>query len=247
MPREWDAKAYDELRLPHEAWGARALGRLTLEGSERVLDAGCGTGRDTVELLRRLPTGSVIAVDGSRRMLEELRTRVADHLERVEIVHADLEQPLPPALRADAVFSVAAFHWITDHDALFRNLAAVLRPGGRLVAECGGEGNVASIDAALEGLVSGGRVWNFPDPQTTEQRLARAGFTRVDVRLRRDPLRLERGSMLHGYLETVVLGTHLDRLLPSERQRFVRQVADRLPAPEIDYVRLEISAERLAS
>jgi|SRR5450631_4429767 trans-aconitate methyltransferase len=63
--REWDAASYDALPLPHERWGQRLLATLPLRGDEIVLDVGAGTGRDTEALLRRLPGGHVIAVDGS--------------------------------------------------------------------------------------------------------------------------------------------------------------------------------------
>ena len=53
--REWDASTYDALPLPHVAWGQRVLDRMRLEGDERVLDAGCGTGRDGEALLERWP------------------------------------------------------------------------------------------------------------------------------------------------------------------------------------------------
>src|SRR5215470_3228907 len=105
MPREWDAATYDALPLPHERWGRRTLDRLPLEGHEHVLDAGCGTGRDTALLLDRLPDGRVTAVDGSRRMLERLRERLADRLDRVDVVEADLTEPLALPAPVDAVFS----------------------------------------------------------------------------------------------------------------------------------------------
>ncbi|WP_250287589.1 MULTISPECIES: class I SAM-dependent methyltransferase, partial [unclassified Frankia] len=94
MPREWDARGYDSLPLPHEQWGLRTLSRLALAGGETVLDAGCGTGRDTAALLDRLPHGRVIAVDGSAAMLDRLRARLDGRTDRLEIVHADLARPL---------------------------------------------------------------------------------------------------------------------------------------------------------
>ncbi|MGH7867873.1 MAG: class I SAM-dependent methyltransferase, partial [Candidatus Dormibacteraceae bacterium] len=72
---EWDARSYDALPLPHKQWGARAIERLRLTGSEIVFDLGCGTGRDTELLLDALPNGRVIAVDGSEQMLTELRAK----------------------------------------------------------------------------------------------------------------------------------------------------------------------------
>jgi SAM-dependent methyltransferase len=76
MLREWDAAAYDSLPLPHLRWGRRTLERLSFAGDETVLEAGCGTGRDTEALLDRLPHGRVVAVDGSARMLQRLRERL---------------------------------------------------------------------------------------------------------------------------------------------------------------------------
>jgi trans-aconitate 2-methyltransferase len=245
MPREWDAKTYDALPLPHLEWGRRTLARLPLRGDERVLDAGCGTGRDTEGLLDRLPNGSVVAVDGSVHMLEQLRERLAGRLDRVEVVHADLTGPLPFDGEVDAVFSVAAFHWIEDHAALFASLASRMRPGARLVTECGGQGNIAAVNAAIAGVI-GGRPdrWEFAGPDETRRRLADAGFTDIDVRLRPHPARLSPGPQLDAYLATVILGPYLDAMPAAEHDSFVAAVAAGLPEPVIDYVRLEITATR---
>ena len=245
MLREWDATTYDSLPLPHLRWGRRTLGRLSFGGGETVLEAGCGTGRDTEALLDRLPRGRVIALDGSARMLERLRERLADRLDRVEALQADLLKPLPVAAPADAAFSVATFHWIHDHDTLFANIARALRPGARFAADCGGRGNVAAVRSALEEVL-GERtgVWNFAGADETGERLERAGFTDVEVALERDPARLEPGEQFHRYLETVVLGAHLDRLPPAGRRAFVEAVAARLDEPVVDYVRLVFTATR---
>ncbi|MCO6010666.1 class I SAM-dependent methyltransferase [Actinoallomurus purpureus] len=244
MIREWDATAYDALPLPHLRWGRRTLDRLTLSGDETVLEAGCGTGRDTAALLDLLPQGRVIAVDGSARMLDRLRARLADGLDRVDVLQADLTEPLPIA-RADAAFSVATFHWIHDHDVLFANIARALRPGAPFVADCGGRGNIARVRAALAKVTGEDpEVWNFAGAEETRQRLERAGFTDVRADLVPDPARLEPGEQFESYLATVVLGAHLDRLPRSEHQGFVHAVAAELAEPVVDYVRLEFSARR---
>jgi trans-aconitate 2-methyltransferase len=155
MLREWDATTYDSLPLPHVRWGRQTLERFSFAGDETVLEAGCGTGRDTEALLDALPRGRVIAVDGSARMLERLRERLAGRLDRVEAIQADLTRPLPISAPADAAFSVATFHWIHDHDALFAGIARALRPGARFVADCGGKGNVAVVRAAVEDVLGG--------------------------------------------------------------------------------------------
>ena len=224
-------------------WGASVVDRLPLEGNERVLDAGCGTGRVTAVLAERLPNGRVIALDGSRSMIEQARDRLATFGDRIEYVVADLGSPLPIHRPIDAILSTATFHWVPDHDALFRNLAAVLRPRGRLVAQCGGVGNIASIQAVLATIGDGwlGDV-HFETPEATARRLEAAGFVDVDCWLSDEPTTFEPGEPFETYLRTVVLGSHVARLPESERAAFVKEVARRLAEPRIDYVRLNIRA-----
>ncbi|MFD4183261.1 class I SAM-dependent methyltransferase [Rhodococcus sp. NPDC058514] len=243
---EWDARTYDRLPLPHRRWGAAAIARLELGGDEAVLDLGCGTGRDAELLLGLLPHGHVIAVDGSEQMLSELRTRLASQLHRITVIRADVREPLTLPRSVDAALSVATLHWLPDHAEVFRSVAAVLRPGGRFVAEAGGAGNLARFRTALRAVsgADGGELWNFADTAETADRLQDAGFTDIDVRLVADPARLERGEQLEAFLATVLLGAQLRDLPADERRPFVHAVAERLPEPVIDYVRLQISAVR---
>jgi trans-aconitate 2-methyltransferase len=174
-PRDWNATSYERMSAPLEAMGRDVLDRLDLRGDERVLDAGCGTGRVTAALLERLPRGEVVAVDGSSAMVEAARRRLGDAVElRVaDLLELELDRPV------DAILSTATFHWIADHDRLFARLHAVLKPGGRLVAQCGGAGNIAELKAAAErvgerepfapALAGWPGPWNFarrPRPRT---------------------------------------------------------------------------------
>jgi trans-aconitate 2-methyltransferase len=245
MPRDWDGRTYDRVADPMTRWGTAVLDRLPLAGDERVLDAGCGSGRVTEQLLERLPRGHVVALDGAPSMIEAARDRLVRFGERVTYVVADLGRPLPVAPPVDAILSTATFHWVPDHDALFRNLAAVLRPGGRLVAQCGGAGNIASVQRVLAGIGDGwlGPV-HFADPATTTSRLATAGFVEIDCWLTDEPTDFAPGPDFEAYLRTVVLGAHLERLPASQHDAFVRAVADGLGEPRIDYVRLNILASR---
>jgi trans-aconitate 2-methyltransferase len=246
-PRDWDATTYDRIATPQTRWGSAVLDRLPLDGDELVVDAGCGSGRVTEQLLERLPSGRVVAVDGSPAMLDEAARRLSRFGDRVSFLEADLGRPfdLPGGELADAILSTATFHWIADHDALFRNLAAVMRPGGRLAAQCGGAGNIASVMAVLATTGDGwlGGV-HFATPETTAERLRAAGFVDVETWLQPEPTHFEAGEPFETFLRTVVLGNHLARLRPEEREPFVRQVVARLPEPVIDYVRLNIAARR---
>jgi trans-aconitate 2-methyltransferase len=241
--REWDATTYDRVADPQTRWGRAVLDRLPLDGTERVLDAGCGSGRVTELLAERLPGGRVVALDASAAMIEAARTRLAPFGDRIEYVVADLGQPLPLAEPVDAILSTATFHWVPDHDALFTNLAAVLRPGGRLVGQCGGAGNIASIRRVLATIGDG---WpgaaHYETPEATVRRLEAAGFVDIECWLTEEPTRFDRGEPLETFLRTVILGGHLERLPAGERDAFVKAVAAGLPEPLIDYVRLNIVA-----
>jgi trans-aconitate 2-methyltransferase len=245
VTRDWDAETYDRVADPMTRWGVSVLGRLTLDGHETVLDAGCGSGRVTELLCERLSSGRVVAVDGSPAMIDAARTRLARFGDRVSFVVADLGRPLPVTGPIDAVLSTATFHWVPDHDTLFRNLVAVLRPGGRLVAQCGGAGNIARVQAVLATIGDG---WlgpaHFETAEATASRLRAAGFEDIRCWLVEEPTMLEAGEPFETYLATVVLGAHLERLPASRRASFVHEVARRLGSHEIDYVRLNIDARR---
>ena len=245
---EWDARSYDALPLPHKRWGPAAIARLRLAGGETVADLGAGTGRDAAELLTALPRGRVLAIDGSQQMLAQLRDRLARQLDRVQVLQADLREPLPVTEPVDAVLSVATLHWLPDHAQVFSSVAGMLRPGGQFVAEAGGEGNIATVRAALAelGADDGKDIWNFAGAGETRDRLAAAGFTGIEAGLVPDPARFESADQLEAFLATVVLGAHLRDLPAAERRPFVRAVAGRLDEPVVDYVRLQIRAVRAA-
>jgi len=196
-------------------------------------------------LAARLPRGRVVALDGSPSMVDAARARLAPFGERIEYVVADLGRPLPIDGTVDAVLSTATFHWVPDHDALFANLAAVVRPGGLLVAQCGGAGNIATVKAVLATIGDG---WigpaHYETPMATVGRLDAAGFVDIECWLTDEPTRFEPGEPFETFLRTVILGPNLERLPERERDAFVREVADRMPEPLIDYVRLNITARR---
>ena len=242
---EWNAVSYDKVADPQARWGAEVLERLPLDGDEAVLDAGCGTGRVTELLLARLPRGRVVALDASASMLEQARGRLARFGDQVSFVQADLGQPLPISEPVDAVLSTATFHWVPDHDALFANLASVLRPGGWLVAQCGGFGNVATLLRVATEIHPGfHRVHNFQTAEATRARLARSGFDQVETWLSDAPTRFDTPDQFEAFLETVCLRTFIDELPAEGREPFVKAVAARMPDLTLDYVRLNITARR---
>jgi trans-aconitate 2-methyltransferase len=248
-PRDWDADVYTRVSDPQFEWAQDVLERLPLEGDETVLDAGCGSGRVTQLLLDRLPRGRVFAVDGAPSMVEAARESL--DRERTTAWVSDLvELELPEPV--DAVLSTAVFHWVHDHDRLFARLFDALKPGGRLVAQCGGVGNVDNFHGHLGGAADlpeyaryfDGMTepWNFSTPVQTAQRLAEAGFVDVACWLEEKPLT---PPAPRDFVRVVCLGHHLERLPEELREPFVDAVCERAGSPLVlDYVRLNIDARR---
>jgi trans-aconitate 2-methyltransferase len=245
-PRDWDAATYHRVSVPHEEWARSILDRLELAGDERVLDAGCGSGRVTSMLIERLPEGSVVAVDGSPSMIEEVRSvlRPEDEALVADLTDLRLAEPV------DVVFSSAVFHWVLDHDALFRSLRGVLRPGGRLAAQNGGAGNIARLKKSSKEVAGRepyavhfegfGEPWNYAAPEETEARLRAAGFAEARCWLQPwDVVPPEPAE----FLSTVCLGPHMDRLPAELRDPFVSDILALEDEPLVlDYVRLNIDA-----
>jgi trans-aconitate 2-methyltransferase len=247
--RDWDAASYDRVSDPQLGWAREQLERLQLRGGEVVLDAGCGSGRVTALLADRVPGGRVYAVDVAPSMVEHARAALGGRATvlRQDLVELDLPEPV------DAIFSNATFHWIHDHDALFAALARTLKPGGRLVAQCGGRGNIdsfrttADLVAAEEPFaryfVDWKRPWNYATDYETAERLTRAGFTDVTCWL--EPKTVTPADP-RAFVQTVCLVRHLDPLPGELRVEFVERVLARCGQPlALEYVRLNMMGRTL--
>jgi trans-aconitate 2-methyltransferase len=247
MPvRQWDGNSYDRISGTMEALGLAVLDRLELSGDELVVDAGCGSGRITQALIERLPHGRVIAIDESPSMIAAARERLGPDVDLrvVDLLELQLEEP------TDAILSTATFHWIADHERLFERLHAALRPGGRLVAQCGGEGNITVLRSSAnevlarepyaEHFVDWRPPWNYAGAEITRERLLAAGFSAAEVWLTPAPREPEHPRE---FLSTIVLGPHVQQLPEELRERFMDDVLEELGEPVVvDYVRLNIDA-----
>ena len=254
-PKEWNASAYHVLSEPQFAWGLRVLERARLTGGERVLDAGCGSGRVTAVIASRVERGFVVGCDLSENMTRAAAKSLGGGATSA-VVCADLSA-LPFCGAFDLIFSTATFHWIRDHDRLFAALRAALRSGGRLEAQCGGGPNLAAIHARADALAgtepfrahfaTWEEPWLFASPEETASRLDRAGFTAIDCWLEHAPTSFPDGNRFGAFIESVVMRPYLARLAdPTLRRAFLDAIvagaAGDNPAFTLDYWRLNISA-----
>ena len=238
MTVEWNAQAYDSLPLPHEEWGRGVIDGLTLHGDETLIDAGCGSGRDAQLALTRLPEGRIVGLDAS----ESMRAAFADRfsgIPAVEVHDADLMADWPVAAgSADAVMSVAAFHWLDRHDAVWAQVARALRPGGRVRIDAGGAGNLTRLLAAVDEVGATGLLptWHYAGVDETLGHLRSVGLTPIEVRLRSAPAYFADDATYARYLADVVL----HHLSDDQRGEVAAIMGDRC----VDYVRLEVAAKK---
>jgi trans-aconitate 2-methyltransferase len=245
---DWDAESYHRIAGMQERWGLKVLDRLDLRGDEVVLDAGCGSGRMTRHVLERVPDGRVIGVDASPSMIEHARGELGDD-DRLELIVGDLAE-LDLEEQVDVIFSNATFHWVPDHERLFARLSDVLRPGGRMEVQFGGEGNVREFTGAIETLAADPEFsehlsdldapWYFAGTQETEARLRAAGFEVDSIWLDHYD---EQPDDPYAFMRASGLNAHVERLPGDLSERFMSRMRELMPEPvTLHYVRLNVSA-----
>ncbi len=253
--REWNSAVYHRLSGPQVSWGKKVLSRLQLRGDEVVLDAGCGTGRLTADLLDALPRGRVIGIDLSQNMLRS----ACEHLNlqfggRVSLVACDLLH-LPFERAFDVIVSTAAFHWVPDHDRLFLNLRRALIPGGWLEAQCGGGPNIARLRERANALAATTKFapffqgfhepWLFEDAEGAAATLRRAGFIEVETSVEPALTVLNDADHYNEFVRNIILRRHLQNLPTDElRSEFMARLTEQAAADDppfcVDYWRLNL-------
>jgi trans-aconitate 2-methyltransferase len=247
-PRNWDAQTYAQVSAPQQAWAQEQFARIgALSGEELILDAGCGSGNITAQLSEMVPNGHVYAVDFSPAMVEHTQALLGDRVTASCQDLQELELPQP----VDLIFSNATFHWIHDHQKLFNALHRALKPGGQLVAQCGGKGNIEQFRKVPEQIASmppfaehfkDDKPWFYANAEETRERLERAGFTEIETWLAPRPTTLED---VRPFITTVCLLPMLNQLPDDLREPFTDAVLEVTGEPlTLDYVRLNMTARR---
>jgi SAM-dependent methyltransferase len=223
MTQTWDVQAYARNGAFVHGMAGGVLEWLAAQPGERILDLGCGDGRLTQRIAA---TGATVeGVDASPAMVAAARSRgiAVEEAPAESLPHADGT--------FDTVFSNAALHWVRGQDAMMAEVHRVLKPGGRFVAEMGGQGNIAAIRVALMAMLArhghGDRedgVNYYPTADAYTRRLERHGFHVERIALIPRPTPLAESGM-EGWLRT-----------------FRRGVIESLPEPLRDTVVAETTA-----
>src|SRR3984957_6298841 len=191
MQQTWDPSLYAGNGRFVAVLAGSLVDSLQPSAGDRVLDLGCGDGFLTQRIGESGAT--VGGVDSSPQMIEAAKERGVD-ARRIN------GEALPFDQEFDAVFSNAALHWMSDHDAVLRGVRRALKPGGRFVAECGGQGNIAAIRVALVAVLTAHgipaeRIENnrFFDTAEYRVRLESHGFLVQEITLTPRPTPLSSG------------------------------------------------------
>jgi len=255
---DWDADAYEQASTAQRRWGQALLDSHPWRGDEVVLDAGCGPGGLAESLLGRLPRGRIIAVDVDPAMVRLARGRLARYGGRAVVKEEDLRD-LSETGPVDVVFSNAVLHWVPEHERVFRRFRELLRPGGQVLAQFGGRGNIARVVRVADAVARSPEFaprfrswtppWHFEDAEATRRRLVDAGFIHVDARLHEAPVRFEDRAAFAAFVRTAPILPYLTQLGDAAlREAFVDRFATAYEAEgvgwELDYVRLTIRATR---
>lgn len=257
---QWNAAEYEKYSSGQKKWAEELLAKLNLENGMSVLDIGCGDGRITAEIAKKVPDGFVIGIDSSESMItlasEKYPSSIYANLS-FEVMNAENLNFLN---QFDVVFSNAALHWVNDHGQVLKGINKSLKPGGRILIQTGGKGNAAAAfeildemtslpewEPYLKGIKS---PFNFLTDEDYKILVPESGF---------QPLRIEilQKDMVHnglngfmGFIRSTWL-PFTQRIPEDKRERFIEDAArlyiDHYPADEegkvhIGMVRLEVEA-----
>jgi trans-aconitate 2-methyltransferase len=252
----WNSRTYHILSDPQTTWGAAVLQRIPDGVHRRVIDLGCGTGRVTYKLLETLPSTCVIANDCAPDMLSAAKAFLSPVFgERVSFCLGDMLE-LQFDEEFDGVFSSAAFHWVPDHDRLFRAVFRMLSRRGWLEAQCGGERNLSLLRSRIDAFLLAHRGSGPPrstgvhyeGARATVRRLRSAGFSSARAWTEDAPASFRDRHSFTSFIAEIYFRSALPWLSGSLRTGLANYLADRFGGDRLpytlDYVRLNISASK---
>ena len=246
----WNPELYTQKHNFVYKYGEGLVELLAPQPGEQILDLGCGTGELTNQINKA--GADVVGIDSSKKLI----SAACEQFPHLPFYHQDATQ-LTEVERYDAVFSNAVLHWIQDQDAVTQGMFRALRPGGRLVVELGGEGNVQQIRAALKKTLqrrgyqkaADTTLWHFPSVGQYTTLLEQHRFRVQSAQHYDRPTEL--ADTKHGIINWLMMfaNSYLETVPPEERtlvleevQELLRPILLRNQQWYADYQRLRVTA-----
>ena len=259
---QWNSRDYERHSRSQQLWARELIDKLSLEGTETLLDIGCGDGKVTAEIAGLLSGGRVVGIDNSESMIDLATSRYPSakyrNLDFKLMDASDLQfGPL-----FDVVFSNAALHWVKDHRPVVKSIYGCLKPGGRILLQMGGQGNARDLVQILETLMESPEYraffegfefpYGFHGVDYYEELLDETGFRHHRVQLIDKDMAHDGMAGLKGWIRTTWL-PYTERLEDSARDKFIEKLAqnyvelkppDGLGRIHVAMVRLEVEARK---
>lgn len=138
---QWNPEKYHNSFLAQSKRAHELIAKLSISGDERILDLGCRDGSVTAYIADLVPKGEVTGIDLSPDMIRFAKeSYTSSQYPNLSFIHKDMQDV---GFNEDfhVVFSNAALHRVRDHASLLKKIAQSLVPGGRILVQCGEEGN----------------------------------------------------------------------------------------------------------
>ena len=259
---EWNARDYEENSAAQLKWARELIGKLSLRGGESVLDLGCGDGKISAEIARKVPEGAVVGVDSSGSMIARAKQRYGDsQFTNLRFAVMDAAA-LSFEEEFDLVFSNAALHWIKDHGAVLKGVYKSLKPGGRILFQMGGKGNASGFRSVLEETLARSewrpyfrgfsQPYRFPGTGQYTTLLEGIGFRIKRVELIPKDMEQNGKRGLAGWIRTTWM-PFTERVPKAKRERLVEEIStrylhrypiDRKERVHVAMIRLEVEAKK---
>jgi trans-aconitate methyltransferase len=258
----WDSRDYELHSSGQRRWARELIAKLSLEGTEELLDIGCGDGKVTAEIAGLLTAGRVVGIDNSESMIELAAKRYPpeDHSNLAFTLMDAVDLRFGPVF--DVVFSNAALHWVKDHRPVVESIHACLKPGGRILLQMGGQGNARTIIGVLDTMMQMEKYrryfegfefpYGFHGVEYYQRLLKEAGFTGRRVELIDKDMAHDGPEGLKGWVRTTWL-PYTERLEEPDRDAFIEELAqsyleieplDAQGKAHVAMVRLEVEAQK---
>jgi trans-aconitate methyltransferase len=253
---QWNAEAYARFSKGQKKWANELIAKLDITPNDSIIDIGCGDGKITAQLAT-ITQGRVTGIDKDPNMIARA-TR--------EYPNVEFRQMDATAMTFEAEYSIAfsnaALHWTHDHRAVLSGIRRALEPGGKVLLQFGGCGNVARVIEVVEKIIRTTKYqpyfqgfdfkWFFPCPDTYEKLLATSGLTDYRVQLIPKKMIHETLNDFRGWILTTWF-PYINRVPHNLQETFIETIihtylnaTDQTPNKPIaiDMARMEVSAHK---
>lgn len=233
---QWDARDYRESSSAQLQWARELLSTLQLSGKERILDIGCGDGKITAEIAKRLSKGSVLGIDSSEEMISfSTENFPQDEYRNLDFKLADA-RTLPFDSEFDVIFSNATLHWVIDHVNVLKGIKNSLKPGGRILLQMGGRGNASALFTTLDSILEEDRwgkyfrgfsfPYGFYGVDEYRMWLKQAGLKEKRIELIPKDMTQKKKDGLASWIRTTWL-PYTQRVPEALRDDFIQEIVDK--------------------